>query len=24
MGQVIHKMENTSISFLDILEEPGK
>ena len=24
MGQVIHKMEHTSISFLDILEERGK
>lgn len=24
MGQVIHKMENASISFVDILEEPGK
>ncbi|MFT7613725.1 MAG: biopolymer transport protein ExbB [Parvicellaceae bacterium] len=24
MGQVIHKMESASISFVDILEEPGK
>jgi biopolymer transport protein ExbB len=24
MGQAIHKMESASISFLDILEEPGK